>query len=63
MISSAEGSATETVTVSVTWPQCVECVTGCANGRVRGIGGASREFEIAMIVGGSNDGFARLSEV
>lgn len=38
VISSAEGSATEMVTVILIWRRGLEYVTGCANGRARGLG-------------------------
>lgn len=44
VILSAEGSATEMVTVTLIWPLSLEYVIGCANGRVRGIGMALRNW-------------------
>lgn len=52
VILSAGGSATEMVTVILVWPRCLECVSGCASGRVRGIERASQNVEMAMVAMG-----------
>lgn len=52
VILSAGGSATEMVTVILVWPRCLECVSGCASGRVRGIERALQNFEMATVAMG-----------